>query len=106
MNLNPITVKEHECPNKFNLKYTDEYFCINDDDKEEKESNESGENSGTTATESTFSPVTPQCNLNERYFYQNKKYLHLCVATMKFHIKQSLNFLIRNYMTTLRVITI
>ena len=72
VNLNPITVKEHECPNKFNLKYTDEYFCINDDDKEEKESNESGENSGTTAAESTFSPVTPQCNLNERYFYQNR----------------------------------
>ena len=42
VNLNPITIKEHECPNKFNLKYTDEYFCINDDDKEEKESNESG----------------------------------------------------------------
>ena len=73
VNLNPITIKEHECPNKFNLKYTDEYFCINDDDKEEKESNESGENSGTTAAESIFSPVTPQCNLNERYFYQNRK---------------------------------
>ena len=26
-----------------------------------------------TAAESTFSPVTPQCNLNERYFYQNRK---------------------------------